>query len=213
MVRPCPRGDRGGSMGRTTTTARSREQRRARIEHTALDLFRTRGFDLVTVEDVCAAATVAPATFYRHFGTKEEVVFAYRDDFRAALVRAVDAAAECPEEARLGVVVLGFAEFLESQQDVLALRDQIVVGNARLLQRTLAVQRELEGVLASGLGRLRGATQPSDADLLAAGLGMLVLRLALRSWRAGGSGSLLAATQAPFVRLRALSATVDPPER
>src|SRR4051812_8909023 len=179
---PAARRADGGRMAAKGAQPASREDRRARIEQVALALFRTRGFDLVTVEDVCAAATVAPATFYRHFGTKEEVVFAYRDDFRAALVRAVDAAAECREEARLGVVVLRFAEFLESQQDVLALRDQIVVGNARLLQRTLAVQRELEGVLASGLGRLRGATQPSDADLLAAGLGMLVLRLALRSW-------------------------------
>ena len=200
-------------MGRTTTTARSREQRRARIEHTALELFRARGFDHVTVEDVCAAAVVAPATFYRHFGTKEEVVFAYREDFASALVRAVDAAAEVPDEARLGVVVLGFAEFLESQQDVLALRDQIVVGNARLLQRTLALQRELEGVLASGLAGLRGATVPSDADLLAAGLGMLVLRLAVRSWRAGGSSSLLAATRETFARLRALSASLEPPGR
>ena len=65
--------------------AGSREQRRTRIEQVALELFRTRGFDQVTVEDVCAAAGVAPATFYRYFGTKEEVVFAYQEGFTAAM--------------------------------------------------------------------------------------------------------------------------------
>ena len=74
-------------MPPSSPVAGSREQRRARIEKTALELFRTRGFDNVTVEDVCAEAGVAPATFYRHFGTKEEVVFAYREEFAAALDR------------------------------------------------------------------------------------------------------------------------------
>src|SRR3954467_9567977 len=115
----------------------SREDRRARIEQVALDLFRTRGFDLVTVEDVCAKAGVAPATFYRHFGTKEEVVFAYWDGFLVALRRAVDAASQVPEPARLRMILEEFAPFLESQQDLLALRDQIVLGHPRLMQRTV----------------------------------------------------------------------------
>jgi AcrR family transcriptional regulator len=189
-------------MAATGSRAGSREHRRARIEQTALELFREHGFDPVTVEDVCAAAAVAPATFYRYFGTKEEVVFAYRDDFRAAMNRAIDAGARVAENARLAVVLEAFAAFLESQQDLLALRDQIVVGHPRLMQRTLWVQREIEGVLAGGLAQVRGSPQPSAADLLEAGVGMLVLRLAVRSWRAEGHGSLRAATQAAFVRLR-----------
>src|SRR3954453_14151112 len=106
--------------------AGTREERRARIERTALRLFRERGFDRVTVEDVCAAAEVAPATFYRHFGTKEDVVLAYRGDFAAAMARAIEAGAAEPESTRLAVVVLDFATYLESQRDVLALRDAIV---------------------------------------------------------------------------------------
>src|SRR4051794_3070173 len=41
---------------------------RERIEQTALRLFRDRGFDKVTIEEICRAASVAPATFYRQFG-------------------------------------------------------------------------------------------------------------------------------------------------
>jgi AcrR family transcriptional regulator len=191
--------------------AGSRERRRAGIEQTALELFRAHGFDSVTVEDVCAAATVAPATFYRYFGTKEEVVFAYRDAFEVALRDAIEAGARLAEAARLAVILDDFAAFLESQQELLLLRDQIVVGHPRLMQRTLAVQRELEGVLAAGLAGLRGSAEASVADLVEAGVGMLVLRLAVRAWRTEGGDSLLASTRATFVRVRELCGDLELP--
>src|SRR3954467_15098324 len=148
-------------MAGTGRRGGSREQRRGRIEQTALELFRERGFDPLTVEDVGAAAAVGPATFYRYFGSKDEVVFAYQQDFRAAMIRAVDAGARAAGDERLLVVIEDFAAFLETQQDVLALRDQIVVGHPRLMQRTLWMQREIEGVLADGLARGRGAPPPT----------------------------------------------------
>jgi AcrR family transcriptional regulator len=189
--------------------AGSREQRRARIEQAALELFRTRGFDHVTVEDVCVEAKVAPATFYRHFGTKEGVVFAYREGFTEALQAALDAAAGLPVSARLPAVLHRFAEYLESQSDALALRDQIVLGNPRLMQRTLTIQRDLEGALAAGLARLRGLPAPDSTALLEAGAGLLVLRVAVRKWRAEG-GSLPAAMEQALTQLRALAS--DPGE-
>jgi AcrR family transcriptional regulator len=174
----------------TTIRARSREQRHARIERVALELFRSRGFDRVTVEDVCAAAAVAPATFYRHFGSKEEVVFSYQDQFGEALRRAVRPRGDPGGPARLTVVLQRFAEYLESQRDVLALRDEIVLGHPRLLQRTLLVQRDLEALLAEELAHSRGLARADVADHLEAGLGVLVLRAALRQWRAKGGSSL-----------------------
>src|SRR3712207_7278513 len=178
-------------MPPSSPVAGSREKRRARIEATALELFRARGFDHVTVEEVCAEAGVAPATFYRHFGTKEEVVFAYREDFTAALGRAVEVGAQVPDGERLPVVLGVFAAFLESQQDVLALRDQIVLGHPRLMQRTLTVQRDMVSALAAGLARPRCLPAPGPAVLVAAGMVVLVLPVALRSWGAEGAGLLL----------------------
>jgi AcrR family transcriptional regulator len=181
-------------MRAVTTRARSREQRSARIEEVALGLFRSRGFDQVTVEEIAAAAGVGPATFYRYFGTKEEVVFAYRSGFTAALRSAIEATAELPERARLEAVIREFAGFLESQGEMLALRDAIVLDHHRLLQHTLTLQREMEAVLADGLAGLRGLPQPDAATRLEAAFGLLVLRMALRSWREAG-GSLPAAAQ------------------
>jgi AcrR family transcriptional regulator len=177
-------------MGGTSRRARSQQERRAHIEQVALELFRSRGFDQVTVEDICAEAGVGPATFYRHFGTKEGVVFSYEESFATAVRTALDAAGALPEPARLGAVLHRFAEFLEAQSGMLALRDQIVLGHARLLQRTLLVQRETEAQLAEGLARLRGLPGPDARAQLEAGVGLVVLRVAVRSWRSGGVASL-----------------------
>lgn len=53
--------------------------RRALIE-TGLRLFGERGYDQTTITDVCAAAELSAATFYKHFSAKEDVVFADQPD-------------------------------------------------------------------------------------------------------------------------------------
>jgi AcrR family transcriptional regulator len=56
-----------------------RERRRLRtrraIQAQALQLFAEKGFQATTIEEIAAAAEMAPRTFFRYFPTKEEVVF------------------------------------------------------------------------------------------------------------------------------------------
>ena len=56
-----------------------RERRRYRtrraIQAQALRLFAAKGFQATTIEEIAAAAEMAPRTFFRYFPTKEEVVF------------------------------------------------------------------------------------------------------------------------------------------
>ncbi|SDP03152.1 transcriptional regulator, TetR family [Klenkia soli] len=47
---------------------------RARVVDAAFDLFAERGFDAVTVAEVCAAADIAPRTFFRYFPTKDDLL-------------------------------------------------------------------------------------------------------------------------------------------
>ncbi|MGY1810581.1 TetR/AcrR family transcriptional regulator [Blastococcus sp. SYSU D00669] len=190
-------------MTATTARARARERRRGRIEWTALELFRSRGSDRVTVEEVCAAAAVGPATSHRHSGSEEGVVLAYREEFAEALLDAVDAVGALPEPARLPAVLVRFAAFLESQDSSPALRDQIVVGHPGLMRSALAVQRDVEGPLAAGPARLRGLAAPDTGALLEAGVGILVLRTAVRCRRTGG-GPLTGATTRSLEELRGL---------
>jgi AcrR family transcriptional regulator len=48
---------------------------RRTIQAHALRLFADKGFQATTIEDIAAAAEIAPRTFFRYFPTKEEVVF------------------------------------------------------------------------------------------------------------------------------------------
>jgi AcrR family transcriptional regulator len=184
--------------------ARKREQVRQRIEDCALRAFSERGFDDVTVEQVCRDAGVSPATFYRYFGAKEEVVFAYRDGFLEALRTAIAGAGGQPSPAaQLQGVLLRFAGYLQSQAGTLAMRDQIVLHHPGLLARTLAVHRDWESELAEGLARVRGVPPGDLLCQLHAAVGLAVLRVAVRQWRAGQMPSLPAATS------RALTAAGD----
>ena len=182
---------------------RKRRETRERLEETALRLFAAHGYDHVTVEDVCREAQVGPATFYRHFGTKEEVVFAYRTGFDEAMQAAIASAhGEAGRSEQLLRVLRSFAGHLQSQQASLALRDRIVLGHDGLMRRTLADQRAVETQLARGLAELRGLPEPDDAVVAEAAVGMVVLRLAVRSWREGRSDSLPTATEAAYTLVR-----------
>lgn len=49
-------------------------QRRARIERVAVDLVLERGFEQLTVAEICRLAGVSERTFFNHFATKEAAV-------------------------------------------------------------------------------------------------------------------------------------------
>jgi hypothetical protein len=53
---------------------RKKARTRAAIREHALRLFREHGYGATTVEQIAEAAEVSPATFYRYFPTKEDVV-------------------------------------------------------------------------------------------------------------------------------------------
>lgn len=57
-----------------TLRERKRAEARARTVDVALALFRERGYEDVTVNDICAAADIAPRTFFRYFPGKEDVL-------------------------------------------------------------------------------------------------------------------------------------------
>jgi len=58
---------------------RKKARTRAAIREHALRLFREQGFYATTIEQIADAAEVSPATFFRYFPTKEDVVL--QDDF------------------------------------------------------------------------------------------------------------------------------------
>jgi AcrR family transcriptional regulator len=59
---------------------RKKRQTRAAIAAAAIELFKARGFDSVTVAEVAAAADVSEKTVFNYFPTKEDLVFWNSED-------------------------------------------------------------------------------------------------------------------------------------
>jgi AcrR family transcriptional regulator len=56
-----------------------REETKQRLVDAAFALFEAHGYDQVTVDQIAAAAGVSRRTFFRHFKSKERVVFPFTD--------------------------------------------------------------------------------------------------------------------------------------
>ncbi len=77
IANPSPRTVNASELGRRD---RKKLATRLNIERVALELFSKRGYANVTIAEIAQAADVDPATFWRHFGSKEAVIFADIED-------------------------------------------------------------------------------------------------------------------------------------
>lgn len=68
---------------------RKRLETRNKLIRAALDLFSESGFDAVTVNDIADRADMDPSTFFRHFGSKEAVIFSEYGDWIGRLSDAI----------------------------------------------------------------------------------------------------------------------------
>ena len=71
---------------------RKRAHSRAATVDAALALFAERGYDAVTVADICEAAQIAPRTFFRYFPAKEDVLAEPAQEMAARVAASIAAA-------------------------------------------------------------------------------------------------------------------------
>ncbi|QSB16654.1 TetR family transcriptional regulator [Natronosporangium hydrolyticum] len=57
--------------------ARTRQRAYAEITAVAMDLFLTNGFEQTTIDEIVTAAGISRRSFFRYFGTKEDVVLGH----------------------------------------------------------------------------------------------------------------------------------------
>jgi AcrR family transcriptional regulator len=165
-------------------------QTRRAIVDAAAELFRARGFDAVTVEEVAQAAQVSKKTVFNYFPTKEDLVFDHVDHREAALLAAVHAC--CDGQITL---VESFRTLCLNQTRLIdRLRHKsghgsggffdLVHGNAALLRRLHEINARLTRELAGALGELSGQ-QPDDPVVLSVAAALLGAQSTLfRSLRA-----------------------------
>jgi AcrR family transcriptional regulator len=174
---------------------RSRKQARTRreLEAAALALFEAKGYEETTVEEIAAAVEVSPRTFFRYFGSKEDVLFGYEEDQVAELRRMIR---DCPTAATdlsaLEEVLLTFANYLAEERQPLLIRAKLVAQNPRLGERSLRVLRSWELTLADELALQAGMEAPDLSLLVLAASSMAAINVAARVWQgSGGKGSLV----------------------
>jgi AcrR family transcriptional regulator len=159
-----------------TSDRRSRKRlatRRA-ISLAADRLFRERGFDHVTIDEIAAAADVGRMTVFNHFSRKEDMFFDRDEEGREILREALRQRDPyvAPIETlrrlahRLVAEQAPFVQFSAASQGFV----ETVEGSETLKARARAIRDELAQVVAAALSECVGR-DPTDADAhLAAGL-------------------------------------------
>lgn len=183
------------------TGLRARKHRRTReaIRDAALRLFAERGYEAAAVEDIAAAADVAPRTFYRYFSSKEDVIF-YDPDVRATLLGVL--ADRKPGESDVELIARAILEamLLHEERIVLARRvlDATPLLHGRLLQRT----EDAADLIVANLPGAAGRGAKLRARILAQSVAAAV-RVAFFAWiDSGRRGTARAQCEAALDVLR-----------
>ncbi|MGH8989969.1 MAG: TetR family transcriptional regulator [Acidimicrobiia bacterium] len=174
---------------------RHRRRTEALLEEEALRLFEERGFDLVTVDDISAAADVSRRTFFRYFATKEDVVLADQprrlEELREAL--AVRPADEPPLRA-LRQAMLYLASHHQEDKERLLRRAKLMRATPSLQIRAMGTQRAWEQAVTDMMAERLGVDPAVDLRPgVIASATLASLRTAISMWVTGnGRGDLVA---------------------
>jgi len=186
---------------------RKRRQARQRIIQAAEELFLARGFDDVSVGDIAERAEVGRTTFFRHFGDKQEVVFAKEQELLETISAAGQAdSTAAPHSASEAVeqlcpIVLALCAQATADPEAYARHLQLVQRHPELRARDAVKMQQIADKLSSLLSH-RGC---DEATALLAG--QLALACYQTAQRLGSNPRNLAEeTRAVFGRVLTLGA-------
>jgi AcrR family transcriptional regulator len=142
-----------------------RERKKARtrraLQEAALRLIREQGYDATTVDQIAAAADVSPATFFRYFPTKEDVII--EDEYDPLLIQRWHELSPTGSPIRRvrAVIRSTFSELTQSDIDAILERTQLMYSvpqiKARVWDNWLRTQHIFDELVAEQLG-----TTPTD---------------------------------------------------
>ena len=155
--------------------ARKRQQTRERLTRAAMALFRERGFEATTLDDIAAAADVSRRSFFHYFASKEDVVFAWQEELTAAMVAAV--AARPASESTLAAAENAISAMVRQLDPSEAIAmSRLKRDNPALRARDQVKYEKLERALAEALGQ----RSPAKAERVQARLVAMIATGAIR---------------------------------
>lgn len=201
----------GPAVGMAAAELGRRERKkvatRRALAEAAITLFRERGFEATTVEDISDAVDVSTRTFHRYFPTKEDVLFA---DAHERLRRFEAALAERPRDEevldalRHASYVLA-ASVLERPEVELA-RQELLEGSLTLRAHGLRHTAEWARVVADDVAERLGLEPDDTVPQLLGGCTVAVMRTAGRRWAADPRSRFTRHVDEGFALLADLSA-------
>jgi AcrR family transcriptional regulator len=164
--------------------ARKKQRTRRTIEQAALDLFDAHGFEGTTIDDIAAAADIAPRTFFHYFPSKEDVVLA---DYTIRLEQIVAALKASPTDQppwpALRDAFLTVAADYETEREQLLRRFRIIQATPSVAARNLLLQASWEDAVTDAVSDWLGLDATRDIrPRLMAGAALAAMRASLRLW-------------------------------
>ena len=171
----------------------------AQLSNVAIDLFATRGFDEVSVDDVAQAAGIARRTLFRYYPSKSALPWG---DFDAHLEHMRDQLADLDPGVPIGdalrTALLAFNTFDEAETARHRRRMRVILETAELQAYSMTMYAGWRAVVAAFVARRMGA---KASDLVPQTVAWTMLGVALSAyahWLADESVSLADALDHAF---------------
>jgi AcrR family transcriptional regulator len=187
-----------GASRRTLGRLERGKETRRNLIRTAARLWSERGFDVVTVEEICSEAGVGRTTFYLHFESKEQLLGSLAGATSAGVAADLEAAPSSASlDERLDVLIRGI---VRRMQDVPKSLAQLVIVSQHLGLMKAGAELPADATRFADLAReiLRDArrrgelVRAADPEELGEILGALTMD-AIEAWATGRSRRALTA--------------------
>lgn len=160
-----------------------RESARSALVDAAFGLFDERGFDATTVDDIAERAGVGRTTFFRHFGSKEGVIFPDHDELLARIVARLDAAAPTTRDVAVVDAARIVLRHYLAEGHRAHVRYRLIKSVPALRDREIASMRQYQIAFGAAL-KVDWRDRPDGdlrAELMAAGI-VTAHNVVLRRW-------------------------------
>jgi len=183
---------------------RKKERTREAIQREALRLIETGGYDAMTCEQIAAGAEVSPATLFRYFATKEDIVL--QDSYDPLIADAVRArpAGEDPLTAMRRGFADTFAHVYQGDVAVIRQRTALILSVPALRARSREQQESLVSHLSAALAERAGERAGGLQVDVAAAVCAAAVSTAVEAWARDG-GDLPSQVDLAFAAVAALT--------
>ena len=169
---------------------RKKQKTKASIQREALRLFKKKGYDETTIEDIAAAAEISPSTFFNYFPSKEDVVI--YDEYDPQVFAALAADVNQPLSHSIRDAIEALAGVFESDHDNIYERAKLSLEvpelRARAWEELEKAQTEFATIIGSRMGR-----DPDDFAVRVVAIAFVAaaFEAAIEWVRTGGRGTML----------------------